>query len=304
MKKIVLLLFLINFITACDKVNNPYPPTNSNLGDANSCDTAVFPAVTAPLRKVLVEDYTGHKCGNCPKAAEELKYADSVYAGQVIPLAIHVGYFADPCPPPPSTLPCRDYTTTAGDEYNTTFYPSAGGLPQGVINRKVFDASNGTFQYLVNYQSHGWTNFISTFINTPPIAYIQIINDFDNSTKKLCTSVKSNFLSNLNGNYRLVVLLTQDSIVDWQVDYRYNPNMIPSYKHQHMLRDAINGAWGEEIASGTVNNGTSIITKYAYNIPNSYKGIAANPQKMHVVAFIYDATTYEVLQAEDAKVIQ
>ncbi len=305
MKKIFFLISgIILIFTSCDKVSNPYPPTNANAGDVTSCDTPSFPIISTHIRRVLVEDYTGHTCGNCPKAAEELTYCDSVYSGQIVSLAIHVGYFAEPCPPPPSTLPCRDYRTTVGDQYNTVFYASAGGLPQGVVNRKVFDSSNGTFQYLVGYQSHGWTNFVSTFIGNPAVAELQIINSYNPTTRKLCTALKSEFLTNLNGQYKLVVLLTQDSIIDWQIDYRYSPSMIPNYIHKHMLRDAINSTWGDEIANGIVTTGTTALNRYAYNIPTSYLGVNAEPEHMHVIAFIYDVATNEVLQAAEAKVIE
>jgi hypothetical protein len=308
MKHIFALFISILLITSsCDNVENPYPPVNANAGDTSTCDTAVFPVITNHIRKVLIEDFTGHTCGNCPKAAAELKYCDSIYAGQIIPVAIHVGYFAEPCPPHalPAGAPAgsfsADYRTTVGDDYNSTFQAGLLGLPQGMINRKNFDATN--FTHFVNYPSHGWTNFVGTFISTPPVAEIQIINDFDASTKKVCSSIKTEFLSNMNGNYKLVVLLTQDSIVDWQVDYRYTPDVIQNYTHRHALRDAINSAWGDDIANGAVISGQSTIRKYAYNIPADYKGVPTHAEHMHIVAYIYDAATYEVLQAEEAKVI-
>lgn len=311
MKNIISLFFLLLTITifSCDRVENPYPPVNPNAGDTSACDTAVFPNVTTHIRKVLVEDYTGHTCGNCPKAASELKYCDSVYSGQIIPLAVHVGYFAEPCPPhalppgaPAGSFPA-DFRTTVGDDYNTTFQAGLLGLPQGMINRKNFDATNYT--HFVNYPSHGWTNFVGTFINDPPVADIHIVNDYNASTNTVCSSIKTEFLTNLNGNYKLVVLLTQDSITAWQVDYRLTPpaDIVQNYVHRHVLRDAVNSAWGDDIANGAVTNGQSVIKKYAYNIPADFKGIPTHTEHMHIVAYIYDAATYEVLQAEEAKVI-
>ncbi len=309
MKKIFYLSFIIiTTVCACDYVENPYPAVNQNIGDASSCDTPSFPVISTHVRKILLEDYTGHTCGNCPRAAVQLNYCDSLYPGQIIPLAVHVGYFAEPCPPHPipSGAPAgsfsADYRTTVGDQYDNIFKAAASGLPLGMINRRDFDATNLT--HLKLYQSNGWANYISTFVSTPPAAEIQIITSFNSSTRKLCTAIKSEFLNNANGQYNLVVLLTQDSIVSWQVDYRYIPDVIPNYKHKHMLRDAINSTWGDEIANGAVTTGQTLISRYAYNIPADFNNIPTDVNHMHVVAFIYDVATYEVLQAAEAKVIE
>jgi hypothetical protein len=309
MKKIFFILITVALaFTACDYVQNPYPQTNSNAGDAATCDTPTFPSISTHIRRILLEDYTGHTCGNCPKAAVELKYCDSVYAGKIIPLAIHVGYFAEPCPPHalPSGAPAgsfaADYRTTVGNDYDNVFKAGPSGLPLGMINRREFDATNLT--HLKLYQSHGWANYIGTFVNDPPVADIQIINDYNITSRKLCTAIKSEFLTATTGQYKLVVLLTQDSIIDWQVDYRYSPDIIANYKHQHMLRDAINSTWGDEIANGTIASGNSYISKYAYNIPTNFNNISTDPHHMHVVAFIYNVATYEVLQAAEAKVLE
>lgn len=309
MKKIFFLSLTLAFIlNACDYVQNPYPAANQNAGDATTCDTPTFPVIATHIRKILVEDYTGHTCGNCPKAADELKYCDSVYAGQIIPLAVHVGYFAEPCPPhalppgAPTGSYAADYRTPVGDQYDNVFKAAISGLPLGMINRRDFDATNLT--HLKLYQSHGWANYINTFASTPPAAELQIINNFNSTTRKLCTAIKSEFLSNSNGQYKLVVLLTQDSIIDWQVDYRFSPDIIPNYKHMHALRDAINSTWGDEIANGAVTTGQTLISRYAYNIPADFNNIPTDVNHMHVVAFIYDVATYEVLQAAEAKVIE
>jgi hypothetical protein len=62
------------------------------------------PVVTSPppgdsvVKKVLVEDYTGHTCGNCPAAARMLNDTiKPLYGDRLIVLGIHAGYFAEPC---------------------------------------------------------------------------------------------------------------------------------------------------------------------------------------------------------------
>jgi len=63
MKKYLAILSSILIITSCDIVEGPYL-TDETI---NPIDTTT----NTYVKKVLVEDFTGHKCPNCPDAARE-----------------------------------------------------------------------------------------------------------------------------------------------------------------------------------------------------------------------------------------
>jgi len=63
----------------------------------------------------------------------------------------------------------------------------------------------------------------------------------------------------------------------------------------HALRANITSTWGTPVA----DNGTSeVVNSYKYLFNSTMK-----PKNCTVVAFVYDADTYEVLQAAEAKVV-
>jgi thiol-disulfide isomerase/thioredoxin len=68
---------------SCDKIEPPYRQGG---------------VVTAE-RKVLLEDYTGSRCVNCPSAARIAHDLKQVYGENLIVLGIHTGFFAFPFPP-------------------------------------------------------------------------------------------------------------------------------------------------------------------------------------------------------------
>ena len=85
MKKYITLLSIIITISACDKIEGPYIINSDSYVN--------------PDKKVLVEDFTGHLCPNCPDAARELEAIHDIYPGQIISMAIHVSKsFARPYP--------------------------------------------------------------------------------------------------------------------------------------------------------------------------------------------------------------
>ena len=107
------------------------------------------------------------------------------------------------------------------------------------------------------------------------------------------------------GTYKLVVLLTEDSIIAEQVDYSKptGSQFITNYEFNHVLRGAINSTWGDAIFTTSANLNDSVVKSYTnYIINSNYRA-----GKCHVVAYVYDAdaaspTHYEVYQAEEQKV--
>ena len=73
MKKLLTLTLIILCIASCDKIEPPY-----SSGNTNPIDT------TSVKRNILIEDFTGHTCPNCPAAAAELETIHSIYGNQII----------------------------------------------------------------------------------------------------------------------------------------------------------------------------------------------------------------------------
>lgn len=283
MKKIIyytsVILILLSLFISCDYVKNVKDPNAPKINGS---------------RKVLIEDYTGHKCGNCPAAADTLKYLEKKYPGKIIPLAIHAGFFATTNVAYPT-----NFQTTAGTAYDSQFGNSAAGNPNGLVNRVGY----GTGGFIKAYTS--WETELVQMLNTSAKFEIKIRNTFASATNNLNTSITVKSLSNNSGTYKLVVLLTEDSIIAEQLDYRKptGSQFISNYEFNHVLRGAINNTWGDPIFGiGAVANDSIVKSYNNYTLNSLYK-----PSKCHVIAYIYNAdaaspTFYEVLQAEEEKV--
>jgi hypothetical protein len=290
MKKLILntifVLLAGLLIFSCDFVQDANPPAAP--GGGSSTPGVIY-------RKALVEDYTGHKCGNCPKAADTLKFLEAKYPGQIVPLAVHAGFYALVNAAYPT-----NFQTTEGDTYDVTFGNSAAGNPNGLVNRQGYVA--GSTVFIKNYP--GWEAAVVSMIGQPANFQIKINNSFNISTHQLSSNVVVKSLGVNTGTYKLIVLLTEDSIVAEQLDYRIPPpapQKIPNYVFNHVLRSAINSAWGDAVFAGGAALNDSVVKSY----PNIPVNSTYRPEKCHVVAFIYDAdaaspTYYEVFQAEEA----
>ena len=129
MKKYILTFSTLFLIISCDIEEGPY--------------IADYDTYVNPEKKVLIEDFTGHLCPNCPEAGREIKAIKDIYGNQVIGLAIHVSKtFARPYPESQSPKFQYDFRTQWGDNWDETFTISTLGLPRGMVNRISYPSSH------------------------------------------------------------------------------------------------------------------------------------------------------------------
>ena len=191
-------------ITSCDKIKQ-----GAFLEDTGGKCGQDLPAF--PIRKILVEDFTGHTCGNCPRAAETAESLKQIYCDHIVTVAVHMGFFAETKNNPDSSY-AYDFTTTMGDELDTYFGIDGQGLPRGMVNRTIVNN-----KLILAFGD--WATGVEAIVGLAVDIDIDIENTYDEATRTVETTVSSNFVNNLNGTYNVVVVLTEDSITNWQKDY-------------------------------------------------------------------------------------
>jgi hypothetical protein len=113
-------------------------------------------------------------------------------------------------------------------------------------------------------------------------------------------TVKAAVLSNLTGNHQLVLALTEDSIVDWQLVNGAQPPDQQFYLHRHALRANLNGTWGEIIITPSASSGDTLTLAFDYPMPTN----VLNASKTQLVAYLANSTTDEVIQVVERKIIE
>lgn len=260
-------------VYACDKIDAPYKET-----PLNGTDTTTY------VQKVLIEDYTGHRCGNCPRAHQKLREIINLYGDKVIGIALHSGFFADPLPP---DYP-NDFRTTEAEELVTAL--GVTQWPIGTVNRTAYNSN-----VLLSYDA--WTEAVAERLNQAPQAYISIQSTYSSTANKVDASVTVKLLQNIAVPVKLCVYLTEDSIISAQTDYDHNPTLIPDYVHRHVFRKSFNGTWGTEVPVSSKQIGDTLLRNLSLNWNSAW--IKKN---CHVVAFIYDVNTNAIIQVNEGKI--
>lgn len=281
MKRLVI-FFLLSYgiLVQCDRVKGPFTEVQEDI-DVNW--NPVFPERSNPVKKVLLEDFTGHQCGNCPRAHEEAQKIYNQYPGKIVILSEHVGYFAEIRN---SSKYTYDFKTDVGNEIDQEFGASSAGLPKGMINRVVFNNSR-------LHDRNVWNTIVNQVLQTSIQLDIQIQYKWNDTKEKLNVAVQAKNIQATSPNLKMFVYLVEDSIFNWQKDYSKNPQDIPDYLHRHVLRGSFNGTWGENV----IWNNNLFEKKYAMKVKSEFK-----KQHLSVIAAVYDSNTKEILQVEEIKI--
>ncbi|MBX3164141.1 MAG: Omp28-related outer membrane protein [Bacteroidetes bacterium] len=318
MKRIFYLFVFVTALAGCDKVTQPNPYANINV----DCplDTALTNIVTSQVssdvKTVLLEDYTGHTCGNCPRAARRAEALEKTHGKKLVVIAPHVSnQFASPEPKncfcAGDTLYKEEFRTTTGNEWDTYFGLSSAGLPRGMVNREQPYAKG----------DGNWSSLINTAIAQPQTVKLEVTCVYDTVSSYLKAKVKSTFLKAFSADVMMNAVLTQDSIVAFQKDYavpsgaitKYHDDLRPNYRFDNILLGSVNGSWGQLVKSAPANKDTATITTpcyqigaktcfYSNNNQHGIKDVCIKKQYINLIVFVYDKDTKEVLQVEKLRI--
>lgn len=280
-KKIIgLSLLVCTYFYSCDIIEEPFITVQDEVSDY--CESFSFSTEpnNSPMRKILLEDYTGHTCGNCPRAAEKAYELQEIYGDQLVIISVHAGFFSNTSTSYPS-----DFTSNTGDTWDNLFGNSNAGNPNGMVNRMNYP--NGHI-----LQFNEWQQNIQIELLKPVSVDLEIITSYNQSNDLICVDVQTKILSSLEKDLSLTVLIIEDKIISKQTDYQTEEGYVEEYEQNHVLRKGLNSPWGESISQEVNQEGDYLINRYSTEKDPSW-----DIENISVVAFVSNSNSYEVLQA-------
>ncbi len=263
---------------SCDIVN----PAEDSLYYFSDTISAEIPDDTQQVvvKKVLLFDFTGIRCTNCPDAHDEIHQLQSVYPGKIIPVAVHGTLLARPY-----GEFVTDLRTTEGSQIIDQF--GINTIPIGLVD--YFDAN-----YLINVSS--WPDDVANSVEEDPSMGINIENNFDNDENTLSVLVYLNSLDNFDQSLNLAVYLLEDSIITRQATTE-SPGYIENYVQMNVFRTSVSDVWGDEVfPSGAEQNQKDTLS---YSVDFCVSEWDVN--NCRIIAFVFDNTN-KVINVNEAKV--
>src|SRR5687768_15899717 len=201
--KIAIYGFAVMFFSCEEKNDLIY------LGDGNQVylQSSFIGPVEAPQKKnVLIEDFTGVRCVNCPKAQKEAEEISKLNEGRIVINAIHLSDFA---------IPYKgsdyDFRTTDGSNLITVL-GDPGALPKGSINRE-FSSTTGTIFTLYNQ----WRAQVSQQLGqTTPVNITFEKKSWDEATRTVEMNMKVALTEEVNDSLYFSANILESGIIDVQ----------------------------------------------------------------------------------------
>ena len=247
-------------------------------------ETPTLVSTQAQNRKILIEEYTGIGCGNCPRAHRTSNGIVAAYPGQAFVINIHQGSYAK------NKIP--DLTTAYGDALYNQSGASSFGYPAGTINRHYFEDNDA--MYIIDNK---WATTAPKVLDMPSYVNVGAKASIDWATRKLTVDVEVYYTATPEAasNYVNVALL-QDYIPGPQEGMASNPAQVIDgrYSHMHALRDFLTEQWGDQITD--LAAGKLITKTYEKILPESIKDVDLKLEDLSVIVYVVESHT-EIMNA-------
>ena len=228
---------------------------------------------------ILLENYRGVRCNNCPAADEIALNIQKQYGHSVVVLGVHSGFLSAPVGGYPN------FKTAEGDAWYSFF--GFDSNPIGTVNRK---SDGGVYAF----PSTDWADAVASALQEESAVGMASNVEYDEATRNLKVDVTSKALVELPDTYSLTVCIMEDSIVGKQ--------LLPTgddenYIHRHVFRKTLNGTWGEELNTTALAPEDQIKKYYSVTLDEAY-----NAEQCYIIAYVANTDTKEVLQVIEKKI--
>lgn len=214
-------------------------------------------------RSVLIEDFTGQRCVNCPTATQEIEKLQEQYGQDaVIAVGIHSGPFGHRSTMSSARL---SLCTETGDEYYTRF--GIESQPGVMINRSA---------PIYNQAQYGTAVYEALQKTTPLELALGV--EYDVDTRNVSIDIEATASENVSG--KLQVWVVENNIVD--VQYMPDGSLNMAYVHQHVFRTSVTSdIFGDDF---NVMDTAPKRVSYQVNLDEAWKA-----EDVSIVAFVSNA---------------
>ena len=252
-------------MVSCSKVKEPFLKETTVEGN----------------RVVLLEDYTGVRCVNCPGAHEIAEELLTRFPNNLVMMSIHAGDQANPQTNWPN------FTTEAGNTwyYNTFNFDHN---PIGTVNRTR--NVNGGY----GFEDGAWGTKVAEEVAKEQEASLSIAMTYNETSRELSVTLNTCFLKEIEGDFYIFAGLLEDSIQGRQLT---PSGLNQNYWHRNVFRTPINGTWGQSLFNGLTEINQEFVTNLSIAVDTNYR-----EDRCYVVSYIYDNGDKHVIQAGKAKI--
>jgi hypothetical protein len=296
LNKIFFFIGVLTLLVAC-KETPPY--INLTPSNISTDTTYLIQQIPAPQAStVLIEDFTGVRCPNCPKAQTEATNLMNNNPGRVHVVTIHPLNLLNPLTTPFS-IPIRgdkvsnkyDFRTQAGKEI-FSLIGITDALPRGAVNRKLF---SGETERAIDYPK--WAAYVNAeLLKSTPVNID--VNAYYTPKDSIAIDLTLTYTEAVADTNYFTVAIIENKLKDIQ-ERNTGTGVIydSTYIHEHVLRAVVTDFYGDLLKAQLVK-GRVFKKLLLYKIDPAW-----NKNNLKIIAFVHGNTTIKnVIHSREAEI--
>ena len=215
-------------------------------------------------KTVLIKDFTGARCVNCPAAAE---YAHNLQhqldEDHIFIMSVHAGYLAQPM----GNFP--DFLTDEG----TAWYNNHDSNPLFAVDHVALTDGNTFNEGQIDAP-------VTAALEEEQTFEIVVGRQFDEASRQLQVNVQAIALVDFDGEFYITACLVEDHVIGWQT---IPGGVDKEYDFRNVFRGTLNGAYGEAFEDLHVDANDTFYFNYSTEINADY-----NADECYLMVYVYD----------------
>ncbi|MCP4120200.1 MAG: Omp28-related outer membrane protein [Bacteroidetes bacterium] len=275
MKKLLLIPILasLSLFYQCEE-EGPFIILEPTIGLVSDTTYISVVPVVAEQRAVLLEEFSGVRCPNCPEGNMKAEELETDFPGRVIVVTAHSDFLADPIGDD------IDLRSDDADDLSTLI----GGItskPSASVNRKQFA---GESKIAVRNVS-SWEQYVSDELAiTTPVNIVPEILSVDGVARTISFKVTFSY-SQMSTGHSVGISLTESGLI---ADQRDGVMTAEDYEHHSVLRKSLTPIIGTPLA-GDQSVDQVIIQEYLFDLDDYEVSTDWIISSMELTVYILDA---------------
>ena len=215
---------------------------------------------------MLIKDFTGARCVNCPAAAEHAhNLQHQLDEDHIFIMSVHAGYLAQPL----GSFP--DFLTDEGTEW----YNNNNSNPLFTVDHVALTEGNTLNETQIDAP-------VTAALEEEQTFEIVVGPNYDETNRQLKVDVQAIALDDLDGHFFITVCLVEDHIIGWQT---IPGGVDKEYDFRNVFRGTLNGAYGTSFEDLHVDANDTFHFSYTTEIDADY-----NADECYLMVYVYDKT--------------
>ena len=215
-------------------------------------------------KTVLIKDFTGARCVNCPAAAE---YAHNLQhqlgEDHIFIMSVHAGYLAQPLGQFP------DFLTDEGTEW----YNNHDANPLFAVDHVALTEGNTLGVEQIDAP-------VAAALEEEQTFEISVVPNYDESSRQLGVRANVVALTGMDGEFYITACLVEDNIIGWQTT---SSGVDREYVFRNVFRGTLNGAGGEAFEGIHVDANDTFHFNYSTALDAAY-----NADECYLMVYVHD----------------